>query len=108
MLGVRVARRFADSRLLVRPAIGLVALIVVQICLGAGDLAYELRLAHLAFGQGRLARPLHRRGRRVCCRLMVTTAHVAVGSLILATSVALALRSLRLLQAVPRAASRGT
>jgi hypothetical protein len=41
-------------------------------------------------------------------QMHVTTAHVAVGSLILGTSLALALRSLRLLQGVPapRAAER--
>ena len=96
LLGFRVARHFADSRLLLRPALALVGLLAVQLCLGAGTwltnygppawLADNAWLGGYTVEAGSLL------------QTHITTAHVAVGSLILGTSLALALRSLRLLQ----------
>lgn len=100
LLGFRVARHFSDSRLLMRPAIALIGLILVQICLGAGTwLTHYGPPTWLADKVAWLARYTVEAGSLL--QVHVTTAHVAVGSLILGTTVALALRSLRLLQAVP-------
>ena len=98
LLAVRVVRKFSDSRLLMRPALALAGLLAVQICLGAGTwlthygpppwLTFNSWLAHYTVEAGSLM------------QTHITTAHVAMGSLILGTSVALALRSLRLLQGV--------
>lgn len=100
LLGVRVVRHFSDFRLLMRPAIALVALIMAQICLGAGTwLTHYGPPAWLADNSAWLARYTVEAGSLL--QIHVTTAHVAFGSLILGNSLALALRSLRLLQAMP-------
>jgi heme a synthase len=105
LLGIRVVRHFSDCRLLMWPALALTGLVAVQLCLGAGTwlthygapqwlagdagLAYKSWLAHYTVEAGS---PM---------QTHITTAHVAVGSLIVGTSLALALRSLRLLQIAP-------
>ena len=95
-LAVRILRNFRSERLLRRPALVLVALVLGQLALGAGawvmhygmptwlaDYSWASRYTVIA---------------KSPWQIHVTTAHVVVGSLILATSVALALRSLRLLR----------
>jgi cytochrome c oxidase assembly protein subunit 15 len=100
LLGVRVVRHFSDSRLLVRPALALAGLLAVQLCLGAGTwLTHYGPPSWLADNFAWLARYTVEAGSLM--QTHVTTAHVAVGSLILGTALALALRSLRLLQAEP-------
>lgn len=105
LVGFRVLRNFADERLLVRPALALFGLIAVQLCLGVGTwlthygppawlsdngwFANNEWLAHYTVEAGS------------AWQTQITTAHVAVGSLIFGTSVALALRSWRLLQGMP-------
>jgi len=104
LVALRVLRQFSGERLLVRPALALVGLIAVQLCLGAGAwLTHYGPPAWLTGGW--LANNEWLQGFTVeagsLWQAHITTAHVAVGSLILGTAVALALRSLRLLQGVP-------
>ncbi|MGH7821514.1 MAG: COX15/CtaA family protein, partial [Candidatus Binatia bacterium] len=73
----RVVRAHSDEPLLVRPALLLVALVSVQILLGAVTIWTEKAT-------------------------LPTTAHVAAGAAILATSLALTLRSFRLVERSPR------
>lgn len=70
----RIARRHRDEPLLMRPAIGLLILLAIQITLGA-----------LTIWSGRAVLP--------------TTAHVAVGAAVLATAFTLAIRAARLTHA---------
>jgi cytochrome c oxidase assembly protein subunit 15 len=99
-LAVRVWREHRQERALRTPAIALAALLTVQIVLGCatwvvnyswpswlGDTQWTADYVVLQEGLP---------------QVLVTTAHVAVGSLILAVAVVATLRSLRLLGAEPR------
>lgn len=99
-LAVRVWREHRQERALRTPAIALAALLTVQIVLGCatwvvnyswpswlGDTQWTADYVVLQEGLP---------------QVLVTTAHVAVGSLILAVAVVATLRSLRLLRAEPR------
>jgi cytochrome c oxidase assembly protein subunit 15 len=101
LLGVRISRHFSDSRLLLRPALALVGLLAMQLCLGAGTWLTHYGPPSWLAGNAWLAGYTVEAGSLL--QTHVTTAHVAVGSLILATSLAVALRSLRLLRAMPMA-----
>ncbi len=100
LLAFRITRSFGGERLLVRPAIALVGLILLQLGLGAATWlthygppawfsGYSWAASFTVVDQSPL-------------QIHVTTAHVACGSLIFAVAVTIAVRSLRLLQAAPR------
>jgi cytochrome c oxidase assembly protein subunit 15 len=102
ILGFRVVRTYFHERLLLRPAIALVGLIALQICLGAGTWlthygppAWLSDISWLRDNRWLAGYTVHAGS---MWQAHITTAHVAVGSLILGTSMALALRSLRLLK----------
>ncbi|HEX7450588.1 MAG TPA: hypothetical protein VF306_23710, partial [Pirellulales bacterium] len=89
----RAEREAAGNGWLVRPARGLAALIAVQLALGAGawvvNYGWPAWLSSYGWAAGFVVT------REGFGQAIVTTAHVAVGSLILATSVVLALRCWR-------------
>lgn len=87
----RVFSRFSHERRVVRPALVLLGLLVVQIFLGVGS--YVMRLA--ARNAPQPLPPI----------VAVTTAHVAVGALVLAASLVLTLQVYRLVAASGRAVS---
>lgn len=92
-LAARVLRAGSD-RWLVRPALGLVLLVLIQLLLGAGtwvlNYGWPNWLANQSWAAGFLVVQESQR------QALVTTAHVATGSLILVTSLMIALRSWRL------------
>jgi heme a synthase len=100
LLALRIVRSFGGERLLVRPAIVLAGLIVLQLGLGAatwlthyGPPAWFAGYSWAASYTVEAQSPL---------QIHVTTAHVACGSLIFAVAVTVALRALRLVEAAPR------
>lgn len=109
LLGIRVLRRYSAERLLVRPALVLVALICVQLCLGAGTWLTHYGPPAVLNNIGWFSNSRWVAGYTVSEGSMwethITTAHVAVGSLILGISLALALRTLRLLASGPIAST---
>ncbi len=105
LLAVEVVRTQRAEPSLLRPATGLVGLILLEISLGAatwitkygwptwlGD--YEWAAGYTVL-EGSLP------------QAMTATAHVAIGSVILATSLVVAMRSVRLARRTPRAAVAG-
>jgi len=101
LLGVQVFRTQRAERWLTRPALGLVALVVLQISLGAGTwvlkYGWPIWLTDFGFAAEYVVSADSRQ------QAWVTTAHVATGSLILATSLLVALRSMRLANRAPQA-----
>lgn len=106
VLALRIARSHGHAGALTRPAWALVGLVVAQLLLGATTwvvkyswpwwLADYAWAAHFTIQQQSMSQAL------------TVTAHVATGSLVLATSVMLALRSVRLVPRVTdQAAARG-
>lgn len=93
MLAARVVRQHRGRACLVRPALGLLLLVGVQLALGAGtwvvNYGWPNWMAGSAMAEGYVVQ------RESAMQALVTTAHVATGSLILATSLMLALRSYR-------------
>jgi len=96
LLAMRVGRGFRGEGLLVRPALLLLGLVLVQLGLGAA--AY---VTHYGFPPA-LAGYSWAAGYTIVAKspwqIHLTTAHVLVGSLILGTATALAMRSFRLLR----------
>lgn len=99
LLSFRVVQRFRDVPALARPAYALAAMIVIQLVLGCAVwvanygwpswfAGYAWASQHVVQAEGTM-------------QAHVTTAHVALGSLILAVSLLVALRSCRLLKAKP-------
>ncbi|MBS0207336.1 MAG: COX15/CtaA family protein [Planctomycetes bacterium] len=93
---VCVRRSFAGERLLARPAAALVALLLVQLVLGCAtwvtNFGWPTWMHWLSLAEDYVI------AQEGLLQATVTTAHVAVGSLILATSGVLALRSFRLVR----------
>ncbi len=94
MLAARVLYSHRQESWLARPAVGLLVMLLVQIGLGAGSWVtnygfpvwlsrYDFAAAYVPVADGAV-------------QAWTTTAHVALGSLILATSLMLTLRSMRL------------
>ncbi|HEX5447377.1 MAG TPA: cytochrome oxidase assembly protein [Pirellulales bacterium] len=100
----RAEREAAGNAWLVRPARGLAGLIAAQLALGAGawvvNYGWPAWLSSFGWAAGFVVR------REGFGQAIVTTGHVAVGSLILATAVVLALRSWKV--AAELSALRGT
>ena len=94
MLGWRAMRQWSASEWLRTPAIVLVLLVVVQI--GLGIATYIAKYAWPAWAEALTIAATHVTAERSLHQSLVTTAHVANGSLILATSVVLAVRATRL------------
>ncbi len=94
MLAVRVWRSMRDEPWLLRPAIGLSVLIVLQVCLGLGTWVTKYGfpgwLSGFDFAAG------FRPTADAPWQMASATAHVAIGSMILGNSLLLALRSARL------------
>ena len=106
LVTARVARGFRGERLLLRPALALCGLLLVQLGLGAATWVTHYGFPSWLSGYSWAA------GYTVVAKsplqIHLTTGHVAGGSLIFATAVILAVRSLRLLQAEPRASIAGS
>jgi heme a synthase len=87
----------ANAGILARPAYGLTALLALQLSLGAGTWVVKYGwpkwLGEHAWTAGYTVQ------REDLVSSMIVTGHVAIGSLILATSVLLAMRAFRYLQA---------
>lgn len=102
LLSIHVVRRFSGEPALRRPAIVLAVLVALQLALGGGSWLVKYSLPAV------LDRVEVLRGFTIenegLVQSLTVTAHTAGGSLILAVSVLLALRSLRL---APRGASSG-
>ena len=102
LLGVQVFRTQRAERWLVRPAGALVGLVLLQISLGAGTwvvkYGWPIWLTDFGFAAEYVVSADSRQ------QAWITTAHVATGSLILAVSLLLALRSMRLAWRTPQVA----
>lgn len=96
LLAIRISRGFRGEGLLVRPALLLVGLALVQLGLGAAAYVTHYGIPPLLAGYSWAA------GYTIVAKspaqIHFTTAHVLVGSLIFGTATALALRCVRLLQ----------
>jgi cytochrome c oxidase assembly protein subunit 15 len=95
LLGSRIFRQYAQQRDLRRPAAALVAMICLQLALGVST--WVLNYGWPAWFDGYAWAAQHRIIAESPLQIHTTTAHVALGSLIAATSLVLALRSHRLL-----------
>lgn len=100
LLAARIARRHRDLPRLVRPASLLVVLLTAQIALGCA--VWVLNYGWPAFLTETRWTAGHLTIAQSPTQANVTTAHVAGGSLVLVTAVALALRCWRLLEPAPR------
>jgi cytochrome c oxidase assembly protein subunit 15 len=102
LLAAQVARNVRGERWLVRPAFGLALAVLVQIALGAGTwvtkYGWPAWMNGFDFAAGYVSTA------EAPLQTLSATAHVAIGSLVLATSLLLALRAARL--AAPRGAKR--
>lgn len=100
LLGARIGWHHRDEPALQRPAVLLVGLLGCQLLLGAGtwivNYGWPAWFGGYAFAQGYVVRQASQP------QTLVTTAHVANGSLILATSLLITLRSLRLYRSSAR------
>lgn len=96
LLAWRANRRLGNNKLLARPARRLAYAIVLQLLLGAG--AWVLNYQWPAWLGDYAWSASHVNVQESLLQVMVTTAHVALGSLIVATSVLFTLRSARLLR----------
>ena len=100
LLATRVLRGFRGEPWLVRPVVGLLLLIGLQLTLGTGawivNYGWPVWFGDYAFAQNYVVTQESQ------SQALVTTGHVAAGSLILVTSLLVALRSLRLLRSPTR------
>jgi cytochrome c oxidase assembly protein subunit 15 len=97
LLLLRVGRHYRNFAAIWRPAIGLLVLVLVQLVLGSATWVLKYGWPGGFFAD----RPLVAGWTNAAGTLgqsMIVTAHVALGSLILATSLLVALRSLRLVR----------
>jgi len=94
LLAVRTLVAHRGERWLVRPVLGLVATILLQLTLGAG--AWITKYGFPAWMSGFEFAAAFRPTADSPLQMSVTTAHVAIGSMILGTSLLLALRAMRL------------
>jgi heme a synthase len=93
LLALAVYRNARDEWSLVRPATGLVALVILEISLGAATWVTKYGWPNWIADHAWAAAYVVQEGSGV--QAWTTTAHVAMGSMILATSLLLALRSVR-------------
>ncbi len=102
LLALRVGRSYRSETLLVRPTFALVALVTAQLALGAStwvlNYGWPVWFGGYAWSESFTVQQESQ------SQALVTTAHVATGSLILVTSLLVSLRSWRLY----RAAAHGT
>jgi cytochrome c oxidase assembly protein subunit 15 len=103
LLAVRVLRKHRSEAKLVRPALALVALIVLQVALGSATWVINYAWPTWMHGFEFASTTTLQAGG--FWQAIVVTGHQAMGSLILAFTVVLALRSVRLLPAKARPAS---
>ncbi len=96
LLYARIRRSYANEPALVRPALGLLVLIACQLALGAAT--WVMNYGWPAWFQGYRWAEEYIIVQEGMPQAMVTTAHVAIGSLIFVVSVMLALRSFRLVR----------
>lgn len=94
LLGWRAIRNWQVSAWLRIPAVCLLLLVVAQIVLGVGT--YVAKYAWPAWAESLTIAATHVTTEKSLYQSLITTAHVANGSLILATSVVLAVRATRL------------
>lgn len=95
LVAVRTARGCRGQRLLTHPANRLAMLVVLQLALGAG--AWVMNYQWPQWLGEHSWNVAHTNVQESLPQVMVTTAHMAVGSLILVTAVLLTIRSARLL-----------
>jgi cytochrome c oxidase assembly protein subunit 15 len=100
LLAFRIARSFRQERLLVRPAILLGGLLLLQ--LGLGGATWLTHYGPPSWLSGYSWAAAYTVEAQSPLQIHVTTAHVACGSLIFAVALTIALRSLRLVRAEPR------
>jgi cytochrome c oxidase assembly protein subunit 15 len=100
VLVVRVVRSARGEGALMRPAVGLIACMVLQIALGLGTWIVKYGWPVWLGGEHLASFVVEAESR---LQAHVTTAHVAIGSLVLALSLVVALRSWRLVRGVPLA-----
>src|SRR5262249_43950246 len=105
LLTVRICKSFRGESLLVRPALALCGLLVVQV--GLGMATWVTHYGPPSWFSNYAWAANYTVEAKSLLQVHITTAHVAVGSLIFATAVVLAIRSLRLWQAVPRPSVAG-
>ncbi len=98
VLTFRVVRSARGEGALTRPAAGLCLLVALQIALGLGTWIVKYGWPVWLGGEHLAGFVVQAEGR---LQAQITTAHVAVGSLILAVSLVVALRSWRLVRGVP-------
>ncbi len=101
LLAARIGRRYRSERRLWWPALGLVGLLVAQLALGSATWITHYGVPRWIADNAWTASFTVQAGSPA--QIQVTTAHVIDGSLILATAVAIALRSFRILKAEPTA-----
>lgn len=104
MLAVRVHRAPGKPAWLSRPALGLLGLVLVQLVLGAG--AWVAKYGWPAWLSDYAFAAAHVVGAETRQQALLVTAHVATGSLILAVSLLVAVRSGRLARRSPGLADR--
>jgi cytochrome c oxidase assembly protein subunit 15 len=100
LLAVRIVRKHRDEPVLVRPALALASLILLQLALGSAT--WVIHYAWPTWMQGFSLTANLTLSAGGYWQAMVVTAHQATGSLILACAVMLALRSVRLVPQLPR------
>ncbi|HEY2837973.1 MAG TPA: hypothetical protein VGJ26_02405, partial [Pirellulales bacterium] len=107
MVALRAMRFGGSPAGVTLPAFCLLGLLVVQLCLGAGSWVVKYGFPARWFSQYAWAQEfvVNQEGRM---QALVTTAHVATGSLILVTSLLVALRSLLLPVASPARSTDGS
>jgi heme a synthase len=105
LLALAVFRTQRGESSLTRPAGALVGLVLLEICLGASTWVTKYGMPGWLGGWGFAAAYTVAADSR--SQAWITTAHVATGSLILATSVLISLRSLRYAWNTPRAIAPG-
>lgn len=103
MLSWRVAQNCRGQRLLTRPTHRMTLLVLLQLALGAGTWVLNYQWPQW-LGETNWS-AAHVNVRESLPQVMVTTAHVAMGSVIVATSVLVALRAARLLSRPARSRS---
>lgn len=105
LVALRIRRGYRGQSLLRRPAVALCLLVLVQVALGMAT--WVTHYGFPAWFSGYSWAATYTVTDESPLQVHLTTAHVACGALIFGTSVVLAVRSLRLFQAEPRATAPG-
>jgi cytochrome c oxidase assembly protein subunit 15 len=104
LLAVRVSRSYRGETLLVRPTFALLALVMVQLALGAST--WVLNYGWPNWFSGYAWAEEFTVEQESLRQALVTTAHVATGSLILVTSLMISLRSWRMVRTAAHGPAR--